>query len=329
MDHTRDGLLHAYRTMRTIRVFEQTLNELSQAGRVPGFLHLYAGEEAVAAGVSAHLGPRDHVASTHRGHGHAIAKGVELNPMMAEIFGKRTGVCKGKGGSMHIADTRRGMLGANGIVAGGIPLACGAALSAKVLRTGGVAVSFFGDGATNEGSFHESLNLAAIYRLPAVFVIENNGYGEATPVEFHVAVKDLAVRAQAYGMPGVVADGMDFFDVHAKASEAVARARSGDGPTLLECKTYRYFGHYVGDPLTYRPKEESEQMRAGRDPLDLFERRAVADHGLAAPDLRRIDDEVASAVAAAVRFAESSPDPEPADLLTDVYVAAGAGEESR
>src|SRR5262249_10779839 len=292
MDLTRDRLLDAYRTMRTVRVFEQTLNELSQAGRVPGFLHLYAGEEAVAAGVSAHLGPHDYVASTHRGHGHAIAKGVDLNAMMAEIFGKRTGVCKGKGGSMHIADTGRGMLGANGIVAGGIPLACGAALSAKVRKTGGVAVSFFGDGATNEGSFHESLNLAAIYRLPAVFVIENNGYGEATPVEFHVAVKDLAVRAQAYGMPGVVADGMDFLDVFTKAGDAVSRARRGEGPTLLECKTYRYFGHYVGDPLTYRTKDEGERIRETRDPLALFERRVVGEERLAAADLRPAHDAV-------------------------------------
>jgi pyruvate dehydrogenase E1 component alpha subunit len=320
MDLNREQLLEAYRTMRTIRGFEQTLNELSMAGRVPGFLHLYAGEEAVAAGVSLHLGERDWVASTHRGHGHSIAKGVELGPMMAEIFGRATGVCRGKGGSMHIADTERGMLGANGIVGGGIPLACGAALTAKVLRTGGVAVSFFGDGATNEGSFHESLNLAAIYRLPVLFVVENNGYGEATPVEYHVAVKDLAVRAQAYGIPGVVADGMDFFDVHAKAADAVARARRGEGPTLLECKTYRYFGHYVGDPLTYRAKDEGERVRATRDPLDLFERRVVAERRLGAADLRRVDDEVAAAVAAAVRFAEASPEPDPADLETDVYV---------
>ena len=318
-----DRLLAAYRTMRTIRSFEQTLNELSQAGRVPGFLHLYAGEEAVAAGVSAHLAERDYVASTHRGHGHSIAKGVDLGGMMAEIFGKRTGVCKGKGGSMHIADTERGMLGANGIVAGGIPLAVGAALSAKVLRTGGVAVSFFGDGATNEGSFHESLNLAAIYRLPVLFVIENNGYGEATPVEYHVAVRDLAVRAQAYGIPGIVADGMDFFDVFEKAGAALERARRGEGPTLLECKCYRYFGHYVGDPLTYRRKEESDEMRSTRDPLDLFEQRVIRERLVADADLRRVDDEVASAIAAAVRFAETSPAPDPADLTTDVYVRYG------
>jgi acetoin:2,6-dichlorophenolindophenol oxidoreductase subunit alpha len=324
MELPRDRLAAAYRTMRTIRSFEQTLNELSLAGRVPGFLHLYAGEEAVAAGVCLDLGDRDWVASTHRGHGHSIAKGVELGPMMAEIFGRRTGVCKGKGGSMHIADTERGMLGANGIVGGGVPLATGAALTAKVLKTGGIAVSFFGDGATNEGAFHESLNLAAILRLPVLFVVENNGYGEATPVEYHVAVRDLAVRAQAYGIPGVVADGMDFFDVHAKAAEAVARARRGDGPTLLECKTYRYFGHYVGDPLTYRPKSEADRVRETRDPLARFEERVVRERGLAADDLRRIDDDVSSAIAAAVRFAESSPPPEPADLLTDVYVRYGS-----
>src|SRR5262245_18793863 len=324
MELSRDRLLDAYRTMRTIRSFEQTLNELSLAGRVPGFLHLYAGEEAVAAGVCLHLGERDWVASTHRGHGHSIAKGVELVPMMAEIFGRRTGVCKGKGGSMHIADTERGMLGANGIVGGGVPLATGAALTAKVLKTGGVAVSFFGDGATNEGAFHESVNLAAILRLPVLFVIENNGYGEATPVEYHVAVRDLAVRAQAYGIPGVVADGMDFFDVHAKAAEAVARARRGDGPTLLECKTHRYFGDYAGDPLTYRPKAETDRMRATRDPLARFEERVLAERGVAAADLRRVDDEVAAAIAAAVRFAESSPPPDPDDLLTDVYVRYGS-----
>jgi pyruvate dehydrogenase E1 component alpha subunit len=318
---TPDRLLEAYRTMRSIRSFEQTLNELSQAGRVPGFLHLYAGEEAVAVGVCLHLGAPDWVASTHRGHGHSIAKGVELGPMMAEIFGRATGVCKGKGGSMHIADTSRGMLGANGIVGGGIPLAIGAALSAKVLKTGGVAVSFFGDGATNEGTFHESLNIAAIYRLPALFVVENNGYGEATPVEYHVAIPDLAVRAAAYGIPGVVADGMDFFDVFAKAGAAIARARAGDGPTLLECKTYRYFGHYVGDPLTYRTKEESERVRSERDPLVLFEQRVAG--RVSAAELRRVDDEVVSAIAAAVRFAEASPAPDPSEVTTDVYVRYG------
>jgi pyruvate dehydrogenase E1 component alpha subunit len=320
MELSRDQLLGTYRTMRTIRSFEQTLNELSQAGRVPGFLHLYAGEEAIAAGVCVSLGDQDYVTSTHRGHGHSIAKGVELNAMMAEIFGKQAGICKGKGGSMHIADVGKGMLGANGIVGGGIPLAIGAALSAKVLKNGGVAVSFFGDGATNQGAFHESLNIASILKLPAVFVIENNGYGEATPVAYHVNIRDLAARAASYGIPGVIAEGMDFFDVFAKASAAIERARRGEGPTLLECKTYRYFGHYVGDPLTYRSKEESEKVRASRDPIDNFEKRVVSDGKLKSSDLRAVDDQVAKAIAEAVKFAEASAAPEPSELTTDVYV---------
>src|SRR5579875_3401031 len=301
----RTGLLDAYRVMRTIRTVEQTLHELSLAGRVPGFLHLYAGEEAVAAGVCAHLGAVDTVTSTHR----------------------RDGVCRGKGGTMHVADTEKGMLGANGIVGGGIPLAVGAALSAKVRRTGGVAVAFFGDGAANQGLFHESLNLAAVLGLPVVFVCENNGYGEATPVEYHARVRDLAVRAAGYGMPGVVVDGMDFFAVHAAAGEATLRARRGEGPTLLECKTYRYFGHYVGDPLTYRPKDEAECIRTTRDPLDAFERRVLAERWLAADDLRGIDAEVAAAVEAAVRYAEASPPPDPADVTRDVYVQYARAEE--
>src|SRR5579885_3524830 len=305
LDRTR--LLDAYRVMRTIRTVEQTLHELSLAGRVPGFLHLYAGEEAVAAGVCAHLGAVDTVT--------------------AGLFGRRDGVCRGKGGTMHVADTEKGMLGANGIVGGGIPLAVGAALSAKVRRTGGVAVAFFGDGAANQGLFHESLNLAAVLGLPVVFVCENNGYGEATPVEYHARVRDLAVRAAGYGMPGVVVDGMDFFAVHAAAGEATLRARRGEGPTLLECKTYRYFGHYVGDPLTYRPKEEAERIRTTRDPLDAFERRVLAERWLAADDLRRIDAEVAAAVEAAVRYAEASPPPDPADVTRDVYVHYARAEE--
>jgi len=320
MELSKDRLLETYRTMRTIRSFEQTLNELSQAGRVPGFLHLYAGEEAVATGVSIGLGDNDYVASTHRGHGHAIAKGVELNAMMAEIFGKRSGVCRGKGGSMHIADVEKGMLGANGIVGGGIPLAIGAALSAKVRKTGGVSISFFGDGATNQGAFHESLNIASILKLPVVFVIENNGYGEATPVAYHVNIKDLAARATSYGIPGVIADGMDFFDVFEKSTTAIERARRGEGPTLLECKTYRYFGHYVGDPLTYRTKEEVEKVRDARDPIAAFEKRVLAEGKLKESELRAADDAVAGAIAAAVKFAEASPAPETGDLLTDVYV---------
>jgi pyruvate dehydrogenase E1 component alpha subunit len=315
-----EQLMDCYRRMRRIRVFEEKLAELVGSGRLAGFLHLYAGEEAVAVGVCEHLDDRDYVASTHRGHGHAIAKGVDVHGMMAELFGRATGTCKGKGGSMHIADLDKGMLGANGIVGAGIPLATGAALSAQVRETGGVAVAFFGDGASNQGQFHEALNLAAVWKLPAVFVVENNGYGEATPMEFVTPVRDIAVRAASYGIPGVIADGMDFFDVFAKAGDAVARARRGDGPTLLECKTYRYFGHYVGDPLTYRTAEEAEAWRA-KDAIRRFEERTVRDGVMEPGNLRRIDAEVTAEVEAAVTAAEQAPLPPAESVLTDVYAS--------
>ncbi len=320
MPLSTETLMDMYRRMRTIRAFEEKLSDLVMAGKLAGFLHLYAGEEAVAVGVCAHLADRDYVTSTHRGHGHCIAKGVDVRGMMAELFGRRTGICKGKGGSMHIADLDRGMLGANGIVGAGIPLAVGAALSAQVKKTGGVAIAFFGDGASNQGQFHEALNLAAIWTLPVVFVVENNGYGEATPMEFVTPVRDIAARAAAYAMRSDIADGMDFFDVHEKAGAAIARARRGEGPTLLECKTYRYYGHYVGDPLTYRTKEEADEWRQNRDPLAQFEERVVAEGVVEGGNLRRIDREVSALIAAAVEEAEKAPLPDLADLTTDVYV---------
>jgi pyruvate dehydrogenase E1 component alpha subunit len=320
MDLGRDELIDVYRRMRTIRLFEEKLAELVMSGKLAGFLHLYAGEEAVAVGVCSQLSDRDFVTSTHRGHGHCIAKGVDVSAMMAELFGRSTGVCKGKGGSMHIADLDRGMLGANGIVGAGIPLAVGAALTAATKKTGGVAVAFFGDGATNQGQFHEALNIAAVWKLPAIFVVENNLYGEATPYEFVTPVRDLAARAASYAMPSAIVDGMDFFAVREAAGAAITRARGGGGPTLLECKTYRYFGHYVGDPLTYRTKEEADEVRRTRDPLDLFEKR-VAEAGLLEPDeLRALDGDVAECIAAAVGFAEQSPMPDAAETTTDVYV---------
>ncbi len=258
--------------------------------------------------------------STHRGHGHCIAKGVDVKGMMAELYGRATGVCKGKGGSMHIADVDRGMLGANGIVGGGIPLATGAALTAQVKQTGSVAVSFFGDGATNQGQFHESLNMAANWKLPVVYVVENNGFGEFTPTDFVVPVKDIADRAVSYGMRSDIADGMDFFDVYEKAGEAIARARAGEGPTLLECKTYRFYGHYIGDTLVYRDKEQAEDWIQNRDPLQVFESK-VAEAGVVSGDeLREVDGEVAALLAEAVKEAEEAPLPAPEDLLTDVYV---------
>ncbi len=320
MQLSQDLLLDAYRKMRTIRAFEEKLNDLVVAGKLAGFLHLYAGEEAVATGVCAHLSDEDFVGSTHRGHGHCIAKGVDVAGMMAELFGRATGVCKGKGGSMHIADVDKGMLGANGIVGAGIPLATGAALTAKLKKTGGVAVGFFGDGATNQGQFHESLNMAANWKLPVVYVVENNGYGEFTPTEFVVPVKDIAVRAQSYAMRSEIADGMDFFDVFEKAGEAIRRARAGEGPTLLECKTYRFYGHYVGDPMTYRTKEEAEDWRQKRDPIERFEDRAVGEGLVTSDALRQIDGDVEVALEAAVTQAEAAPLPEPSEVLTDVYV---------
>ena len=322
MDLTRDQLLGAYRTMRMIRSFEDKLDELVKLGKLGGFLHLYAGEEAVATGVCSHLGDGDVVCSTHRGHGHCIAKGVDVDGMMAELFGRSSGVCKGKGGSMHIADVDKGMLGANGIVGAGIPLATGAALTAKLKKTGGVAVAFFGDGASNQGQFHESLTMASNWKLPVVYVVENNGFGEFTPTEFVVPVKDIAERAVAYAMRSEIADGMDFFDVYEKAGQAIAAARAGEGPTLLECKTYRFRGHFVGDPLVYRSKEESEDWIQNRDPLPAFEARVV-EAGLVEVDaLRRIDGEVAEALAAAVEAAEAAPLPRAEDVLSDVYVEA-------
>ncbi|GIW42614.1 MAG: acetoin:2,6-dichlorophenolindophenol oxidoreductase subunit alpha [Candidatus Binatia bacterium] len=315
-----EALIEVYRKMRLVRTFEEKLQELVLAGKLGGFLHLYLGEEAVAVGVCAHLTERDWVASTHRGHGHSIAKGVDIREMMAELFGKRTGVCKGKGGSMHIADVEKGMLGANGIVGAGIPLATGAALTAKLKSTDAVAVAFFGDGATNQGQFHESLNLASIWKLPAVYVVENNGYAEFTPTEYAVPVRDIAERAASYAMASEIADGMDFFDVYEKAGRAVERARRGEGPTLLECKTYRYTGHYVGDSLVYRPKDEAERWRRERDPLARFERRVVGEWGLLREeDLRRVDSDLERQVEEAVAWAEASPWPEPEDLYTDVY----------
>ncbi len=320
MELGRDRLVEAYRRMRTIRSFEEKLAELVAAGRLAGFLHLYAGEEAVAVGVCAHLSDTDWVSSTHRGHGHCIAKGVDVRGMMAELFGRTTGTCKGKGGSMHIADLDRGMLGANGIVGGGIGLAAGAALTAKLKKTGGVSIAFFGDGASNQGQFHEALNLAAIWKLPAVFVVENNGYGEATPMEFVTSVRDIAERAKAYAMNAAIADGMDFFDVYEKAGAAIERARSGQGPTLLECKTYRFMGHYVGDNLAYRTKEETEEWKQKRDPLDLFETHVI-EAGLVDGDaLRSVDGEVARLLDESVAFAEASPFPTPDHVTTDVYV---------
>ena len=320
MQLNREELLRAYRSMATIRRFEERVQEEFSKGGIPGFVHLYAGEEAIAAGVIGHLGPDDYVASTHRGHGHAIAKGCDVKGMMAEIYGKKTGICHGKGGSMHIADLDQGMLGANGIVGGGPPLVCGVGLTAKVTGSDQVAVSFTGDGGSNQGTFLEALNLASAWHLPCVFVVENNGYAEATSSAFHQAGIDVAKRADGFGMPGIVVDGFDFFAVHETAGEAIARARAGGGPTLIECKVGRYYGHFEGDQQTYRGPNEVEDLRRDKDCLENLARRATEAGLVEQSDLDEIDTAVGRLIDEAVDEAKAAPDPTPDDVLTDVYV---------
>ncbi|MGB7990135.1 MAG: thiamine pyrophosphate-dependent dehydrogenase E1 component subunit alpha [Candidatus Methylophosphatis roskildensis] len=318
---TRDRLLEAYRTMRTIRQFEDRIHDDFSTGELPGFVHLYAGEEASATGIIMHLSKEDYIASTHRGHGHCIAKGVDPIGMMAEIWGKSTGTCHGKGGSMHIADLEQGMMGANGIVGGGGPLICGAALAMKLRKTDSVAVCFFGDGASNQGTIFESMNLATVWNLPVIFVAENNGYAEATSSSYSVACDNIADRASAFGMPGVIVDGFDFFAVHEAAGEAIARARKGGGPTLLEVKLSRYYGHFEGDQQKYRAPNEVANIKAAKDCLVSFAKRVTAAGQLAQADLAAIDREVGELIEESVRRAKSDPKPTEADLLTDVYIS--------
>ncbi|MCO2901632.1 thiamine pyrophosphate-dependent dehydrogenase E1 component subunit alpha [Pseudomonas aeruginosa] len=316
-----DQLLHAYRVMRTIRAFEERLHVEFATGEIPGFVHLYAGEEASAAGVMAHLRDDDCIASTHRGHGHCIAKGVDVHGMMAEIYGKKTGVCQGKGGSMHIADLEKGMLGTNGIVGAGAPLAAGAALAAKLKGSDAVAVAFFGDGGSNEGAVFEAMNLAAVWNLPCLFVAENNGYAEATAANWSVACDHIADRAAGFGMPGVTVDGFDFFAVHEAAGAAIERARAGEGPSLIEVKLTRYYGHFEGDAQTYRDPDEVKHYRETRDCLKQFRERTCHAGLLSASDLDAIDAEVEARIEDAVQRAKNDPKPEPDDLLRDVYVS--------
>ncbi len=317
----KEQLLKAYRSMRTIREFEERLHTEFATGEIPGFVHLYAGEEASAVGVMSHLNDSDYVATTHRGHGHCIAKGVDVREMMAEIYGRATGSCRGKGGSMHIADLAKGMLGANGIVGAGGPLTCGAALAAKHRKTGGVGVCFFGDGASNQGVIFESMNLASVWRLPVIFVAENNGYAEATSSTWSVAADNIADRANGFGMPGVIVDGFDFFAVHEALGEAIARARSGGGPTLVEMKLSRYFGHFEGDAQTYRAPGEVQKLREEKDCLKRFEERVVRAELASTDDLRKVDAEVQALIDDAVAKAKAAPLPAPEALLTDVYVS--------
>ncbi len=321
----RDTLLDLYLRMVRIRTFEEQAGKLQEAGKVPGALHLYVGEEAIASGVMVHLSKDDQITSTHRGHGHLVAKGGDFKQMFAELYGRETGYCHGKGGSMHISDLDLGMLGANGIVGAGPPIAIGAAFSNKYRKTRNVTCCFFGDGASNEGTFHEAANMAALYRLPVVFVCENNGFGEFTRQERHQAIHDIADRASGYGMPGVIVDGMDVMAVYEAAGEAIERARRGEGPTLLECKTYRFFDHVGvrGMGGVYREDSEVIEWRK-RDPLGLFEARLVEMGTTTAAELQQTRDRVLFEVEEAIAFAEASPFPADSALLEDVYtVSAG------
>jgi pyruvate dehydrogenase E1 component alpha subunit len=322
---SREQLLQAYRTMRTIREFEERLHIDFARGDIPGFVHLYAGEEAAGTGIMMHLKDGDRIASTHRGHGHCIAKGVDPVGMMKEIYGRRGGSCEGKGGSMHIADLGKGMMGANGILGAGAPLVCGAALAAKfrAQKTGGpsdVAISFVGDGASNQGTFLESLNLAAVWNLPAIFVVENNGYAESTSRDYGVAVDSYVDRAAGFGLPGVTVDGTDFFAVHEAAGEIIERARRGGGPALLECKMVRFHGHFEGDAQTYRAPGELDDIRSNHDCLKKFTAAVTGAGVLTAAELQAIDHEVLGLIERAVTEAKAAPLPTQADLLTDVYV---------
>jgi acetoin:2,6-dichlorophenolindophenol oxidoreductase subunit alpha len=306
------------RTMLTIRQFDQRALELYREGAMRGTTHPYIGMEAVAVGACAALQPTDCITSTHRGHGHCLAKGGDPRLMMAELLGKATGYCKGKGGSMHIADVDAGILGANGIVGGGIGLAAGAALAAQLAGRDDVTVCFFGDGALNQGVLHESANLAAIWKLPVIFVCENNQYAMSARADRFTSVPDPTVRATAYGFPGVSCDGMDVLAVYRTVADAAARARAGGGPSLVVCVTYRYFGHHVGDPLNYRDTAEVDAWRQ-RDPIQRFEQTLIGRGALTAEDGERMRAEVAAEIESAVAVAKAGPEPDVTALMEDVY----------
>jgi acetoin:2,6-dichlorophenolindophenol oxidoreductase subunit alpha len=317
--YSPEQLRGVLRNMHLIRKFEEGAEEAYLRGFIHGTMHLSIGQEASALGICMPLEPADQITSTHRGHGHCIAKGAKVDRMFAEFFGKTTGYCKGRGGSMHIADVAAGNLGANGIVGGGIPIAVGAALSAKMQKNNKVVICFFGDGANNEGAFHEALNMASIWKLPVVFVCENNGYGMSTSSARSTAVTNIADRAAGYSMPGVIVDGNDFSAVAEASTEAVARARRGEGPTLIESKTYRHRGHSKSDRNRYRTKEEIEEWKALRDPIARFESELTA-HGIidsedAAKIVKDVDDEIAAGIA----FAQASEAPAASEALNFVY----------
>jgi len=318
MTSSKQELLDLYESMQRIRKFEERVSEQFAAGKIPGFVHLCIGQEAVAVGACAGLAPDDYITSTHRGHGHLIAKGGELDRMMAELYGKETGYCRGRGGSMHIVDVGLGILGANGIVAAGTQIAAGAGLSSKVRESRQVVVCFFGDDASTEGMFHESMNLAAVWELPVIFMCENNLYGQFTPYEKHTRVPDVAEKARAYGVPSVIVDGNDVLAVRAATDEGASRARAGEGPTLIECKTYRWHGHMEGDVYGYRTEAEIEAWKQ-RCPIAGLRSRLIGERVAGQEEFDAVDERVEAAVSAAIEFAEASGDPDPSTATENVY----------
>jgi len=314
----KDKLAEMYEKMLEIRYFEEKVFELYGQNLVPGTIHLYAGEEAVAVGVCSSLRKDDYITSTHRGHGHCIAKGADLKRTMAEILGKKTGYCKGKGGSMHIADFQIGMLGATAVVGAGLPIAVGAGLSAKLRKTDQVVACFFGEGASNQGTFHESINMASAWSLPVIFVCENNLYAMGTRQSRIMNIENISDRAGAYGISGVTVDGNDVLAVFEASQKAVDQARSGAGPTLIECKTYRHKGHSRVDPAKYRSKEEVEQWLA-KDPISRFKEGLRQNDVFSQAEVQKIGESVAAEIEEAVKFAVESPYPAPEEALEDVY----------
>ncbi len=322
MQLSREQLLQAYRRMATIRVFEERLHDEIQTGEIAGFTHLYCGQEAAAVGVCEHLDAHDYIVSTHRGHGHCIAKGCDVKGMMKEIYGRADGLCKGKAGSMHIADVSIGMLGANGIVGAGAPQAVGAAIAAKLDGKGGVGIAFSGDGACNQGTTFEAMNLAVVTKAPAIFVFENNHYSEHTGVDYAVGTAgDIASRAEAFGMKVWRANGCDFFATYDAMRELLEHVRAGNGPAAIELDTERYYGHFEGDPQRYRGKGEIERLRETRDCLKAFRQRVTEAGLLTHEDIDAVDAEVAALIDEAVDEARASPPPDPANVTTDVYIS--------
>lgn len=319
MNIPKEKLLQIYETMVRIRKFEETAEKNFFQGEIPGFIHLYIGEEAIGSSIILQLRKDDFITSTHRGHGHMIAKGADMKKMMAELYGRKTGYCKGKGGSMHIMNFSIGVLGANGVVAGGLPIAAGAGMAIKLKGTDQVVVSFFGDGATGRGAFHEALNWASVYKLPIIFVNENNQYASTAKYEKIIPVKNIAERAKAYNMPGISIDGNNVFEVYEAAEEAIKRARKGEGPTLIEAKTYRLKGHFVGDPEKYREKEEVEKWWQ-MEPIGRLEKYLLENDLISDEEKKNIYERAIKEVNDAVEYAKISPFPEKQEALSDLFI---------